>query len=36
MEFHRTPRDNGEDGVWRSDGYIYFAYFAVLKAGGRA
>ena len=29
-ELHRKPRDTGEDGVWLSDGYIYFA---VLKFG---
>lgn len=30
QELHRKPRDTGEDGVWLSDGYIYFA---VLKLG---
>ena len=29
-ELHRKPRDTGEDGVWLSDGYIYFA---ILKVG---
>ena len=29
-ELRRTPRDTGADGVWLSDGYIYFA---VLKVG---
>src|SRR5271155_4090053 len=30
-ELYRRPRDTGEDGVWLSDGYIYFA---ILKYGG--
>ena len=30
QELHRKPRDTGEDGVWLSDGYIYFA---ILKFG---
>ncbi|MBM3226734.1 MAG: VOC family protein [Candidatus Tectomicrobia bacterium] len=29
-ELRRTPRDTGADGVWLSDGYIYFA---ILKHG---
>ena len=29
-ELHRKPRDSGEDGVWLTDGYIYFA---ILKYG---
>ena len=24
-ELHRQPKDSGEDGVWLSDGYIFFA-----------
>ena len=32
QELHRKPRDTGEDGVWLSDGYIYFA---ILKFGMR-
>ena len=30
-ELYRRPRDTGDDGVWLSDGYIYFA---ILKHGG--
>ncbi len=30
-ELHRKPRDSGEDGVWLTDGYIYFA---ILRFGG--
>ena len=30
-ELYRRPRDTGDDGVWLSDGYIYFA---ILKYGG--
>ena len=30
-ELRREPRDTGEDGVWLTDGYIYFA---ILKFGG--
>jgi len=30
-ELRRSPADTGADGVWLSDGYIYFA---VLKHGG--
>ena len=30
QELHRKPSDTGEDGVWLSDGYIYFA---ILKFG---
>ena len=30
QELHRKPADSGEDGVWLSDGYIYFA---ILKFG---
>ena len=29
-ELHRRPADTGADGVWLSDGYIYFA---ILKLG---
>lgn len=29
-ELHRKPADTGADGVWLSDGYIYFA---ILKLG---
>src|SRR3984885_1281185 len=29
-ELYRQPRDTGDDGVWLSDGYIYFA---ILKHG---
>ena len=29
-ELHRKPADTGEEGVWLSDGYIYFA---ILKLG---
>jgi catechol 2,3-dioxygenase-like lactoylglutathione lyase family enzyme len=29
-ELYRRPRDTGDDGVWLSDGYIYFA---ILKYG---
>ena len=29
-ELNRRPKDSGEDGVWLSDGYIYFA---ILKYG---
>jgi catechol 2,3-dioxygenase-like lactoylglutathione lyase family enzyme len=29
-ELYRQPSDTGEDGVWLSDGYIYFA---ILKHG---
>jgi len=29
-ELYRQPKDTGEDGVWLSDGYIYFA---ILKYG---
>jgi catechol 2,3-dioxygenase-like lactoylglutathione lyase family enzyme len=29
-ELYRQPKDTGEDGVWLSDGYIYFA---ILKHG---
>ena len=29
-ELHRKPADTGADGVWLSDGYIYFA---ILKVG---
>ena len=29
-ELHRKPGDTGEEGVWLSDGYIYFA---ILKQG---
>ena len=31
QELHRKPADTGADGVWLSDGYIYFA---ILKFGG--
>ena len=31
-ELHRKPADTGADGVWLSDGYIYFA---ILKVGGK-
>ena len=31
-EIHRQPDKTGTDGVWLSDGYIYFA---ILKYGGR-
>ena len=31
QELHRKPADTGADGVWLSDGYIYFA---ILKYGG--
>jgi catechol 2,3-dioxygenase-like lactoylglutathione lyase family enzyme len=31
-ELYRNPHDTGEDGVWLSDGYIYFA---ILKHGPR-
>ncbi len=31
QELHRTPKDSGEEGVWLSDGYIFFA---ILKYGG--
>jgi len=31
-ELHRKPADTGADGVWLSDGYIYFA---ILKLGGK-
>ena len=31
QELHRRPKDTGADGVWLSDGYIYFA---ILKYGG--
>ena len=30
QELHRKPADTGVDGVWLSDGYIYFA---ILKIG---
>ena len=30
QELHRRPADTGADGVWLSDGYIYFA---ILKFG---
>ena len=30
QELHRKPIDTGEEGVWLSDGYIYFA---ILKVG---
>ena len=30
QELNRRPRDSGEDGVWLTDGYIYFA---ILKFG---
>ena len=30
-ELRRTPSDTGAEGVWLSDGYIYFA---ILKYGG--
>ena len=30
-ELRREPRDTGEEGVWLTDGYIYFA---ILKFGG--
>ena len=30
QELHRKPADSGEDGVWLSDGY---SYFAILKFG---
>src|SRR5437867_11224679 len=30
-ELRREPADSGADGVWLSDGYIYFA---ILKCGG--
>ena len=30
-ELYRRPSDTGDDGVWLSDGYIYFA---ILKHGG--
>ena len=30
QELHRRPTDTGADGVWLSDGYIYFA---ILKHG---
>jgi hypothetical protein len=30
-ELYRRSRDTGDDGVWLSDGYIYFA---ILKHGG--
>ena len=30
QELNRLPRDSGEDGVWLTDGYIYFA---ILKYG---
>ena len=30
-ELRREPRETGEDGVWLTDGYIYFA---ILKFGG--
>jgi catechol 2,3-dioxygenase-like lactoylglutathione lyase family enzyme len=30
-ELRREPKDTGADGVWLSDGYIYFA---ILKYGG--
>ena len=30
-ELHRRPKDTGADGVWLSDGYIYFA---ILKYRG--
>ena len=30
QELNRTPKDSGEEGVWLSDGYIYFA---ILKYG---
>ena len=30
QELHRRPKDTGEEGVWLSDGYIYFA---ILKYG---
>ncbi len=30
QELHRRPADSGADGVWLSDGYIYFA---ILKHG---
>ena len=29
-ELRRTPADTGEEGVWLTDGYIYFA---ILKIG---
>ena len=29
-ELYRQPKDTGDDGVWLSDGYIYFA---ILKHG---
>ena len=29
-ELYRQPKDTGDDGVWLSDGYIYFA---ILKYG---
>ena len=31
QELHRQPKDSGEEGVWLSDGYIFFA---ILKYGG--
>jgi catechol 2,3-dioxygenase-like lactoylglutathione lyase family enzyme len=31
QELHRRPKDTGADGVWLSDGYIYFA---ILKYRG--
>ena len=30
QELHRKPLDTGDEGVWLSDGYIYFA---ILKVG---
>ena len=30
QELHRRPNDTGDEGVWLSDGYIYFA---ILKYG---
>ena len=30
QELHRKPADTGADGVWLSDGYIYFA---ILRTG---
>mgnify|MGYP001433268199 CR=1 FL=1 len=30
QELNRRPKDSGEDGVWLTDGYIYFA---ILKYG---
>lgn len=31
QELHRRPKDTGDEGVWLSDGYIYFA---ILKYRG--